>query len=60
VSLIELCNISLGSLGCARSAQQNIRGSIASTRTVHMNSVESKKNILGVHTKVITNSRGAP
>jgi hypothetical protein len=31
------CYIVLGSLGCARSAQQNVRSSVASARSAHLN-----------------------
>jgi hypothetical protein len=36
-----------GSLGCARSAQQNIGGYVAKARSAHLNSAESGKNVPG-------------
>jgi hypothetical protein len=49
----------MDSLGCARSAQQNIGGYVASARSVHLNSVESKKNMPRGHTKAMT-TQGKP
>jgi hypothetical protein len=44
----------LGSLGCARSAQQNIGGSVASARSAHMKlESSSEENVLGGHTRKI-------
>jgi hypothetical protein len=34
---VELCYIILGSLGCERSAQKNIRIYVASAKSVHLN-----------------------
>jgi hypothetical protein len=37
----------MDSLGCARSAQQNIGGSVVNARSAHLISVESEKNVPG-------------
>jgi hypothetical protein len=49
----------MNSLGCARSAQQNIGGSVASARSVHLNFVESEKNVPGGCTSAMT-TQGKP
>jgi hypothetical protein len=46
------------SLGCVRSAQQDILGSVASTRNVHLNSMELGKNIPRGCTRVIRTHGG--
>jgi hypothetical protein len=48
----------MGSLGCARSAQQGIGNSVASARSVHLKSYESEKNVPGGHTRIIHRLKG--
>jgi len=48
----------MSSLGNARSAQQNIGGSVAKARSVQVNSVESEKNMPRGHTKVVKSLKG--
>jgi hypothetical protein len=43
----------MGSLFFARSAQQGIGKFVANTRSAHLNSFESDKNMLGGHTREI-------
>jgi hypothetical protein len=49
----------LGSLGYARSAEQNIGSFLANSRSVHQNFVEFEKNVSGGHTRVTT-TQGKP
>jgi hypothetical protein len=55
---VSLLNCS-GFLGCARSAQQNIGGSVVGARSVHLNYVESEKNVPGGCTRAIK-TQGEP
>jgi hypothetical protein len=56
MSLLELF---LGSLGCARSAEQSTRNSVSGTRSVNLNLESSSgEKVLGWHTRRIHRLKG--
>jgi hypothetical protein len=44
----------MGSLGCARSAQQNVGSSVSNTKSVHLNlESSSEENVPGGNTRIV-------